>query len=353
MNDKLHDAFKTVVPEAPETTGWVAGARRKRRNKQVAVGGAAAAVTLALAVPLAMNLSVFQPVQYASPTPTPTQATNAAITVAPEPARDGMPGAAACFQEDGFTPITEGVTGPELPTGVTKAYLCGDGLQAFGTSGPMDPLVTNPDRIVEAFLALPAAPATPAEGCGYEASAPYRVILEYGNGEKRVLTGYEEDCADATHGTTKKAGYGFQKTLVGLWEDQRSFALAPSPDAGVQALTCTPAQYSMMPIGLGDVTTGIFCSDLPIIPTQEPVEKVILDDALVAQIADKAVAEAVPGHPEALPGGESGVIVLTNQWGDIFPIHRFGHQYSFRGENEMMVWTPTGELAAQLDAALS
>ena len=56
MNDNFHDLFKQSVPEAPSPQGWVQGARRKRRNRQVVAGGVAALVVAGVAVPLALNL---------------------------------------------------------------------------------------------------------------------------------------------------------------------------------------------------------------------------------------------------------------------------------------------------------
>ena len=57
MNDKFSDAFKSIVPEPPSADGFVPGARRKRRNRQLIAGGGVAALALAVAIPMAINLS--------------------------------------------------------------------------------------------------------------------------------------------------------------------------------------------------------------------------------------------------------------------------------------------------------
>ena len=258
-----------------------------------------------------------------------------------------MPGSWSCYNEDGRSPLLAANTGPELPSGVARAFLCGDGLEGFGTAGPLDPLVLNPDRIVELFHAAPAPAKT--EGCGYEASSQYRVVLRYNNGDTWVLTGYEEDCQPITDGTTSKAGAGIRQKIIDMWLEQRALANQNDATAATKALTCNPAQYSMIPLKVADATGAVACGQLDIANPESPV---VLDPALVAKIAAAAPAEAVPGQPDSTgPNVETGTILLTNAWGDIHPLTRWGNQYQFTGDTEMMVWTPSAELAAEMDRA--
>lgn len=384
MNDKLSDAFKSVIPEPPPTTGWVAGARRKRRNTRLAISGVAAAAVVALAIPVALNLPSVREPLVASPAPTPsatasseptqtpsvapTQTSSPEPTIAPtdipspdpvespgapsepgptlEPAGSDVPGSWACYNEDGRAPLLNANTGEDLPTGVGRAFLCGDGHEGFGVVGPLDPLVIEPDRIIELFEAQPEYVEVP--DCGYEASDPYRIVLEYLNGDKWIISGYGEECQPLTDGTTQKAGEGFRDKVVALWQEQRAAVSPPAPPAATDALNCAPAQYPMIPMTLGDATAGIFCSQLD---QEDPVEKVVLAPELVDRLVQAATSEAVAGYPEAAPGEASGTLILTNGWGDIFPVMRHGDQYAYVGDSEMMVWTPQDELAQALDNA--
>lgn len=388
MNEQLSDAFKAVVPEPPPTTGWVAGARRKRRNARLAAGGVAVAAVVALAVPLALNLpSVGDPL-VAEPAPTPSASPSVSPTESPsvsptespsvsptespsvaptpdpsptptddptnttvsqpglEPASGDAVGSWACYNSDGVSPLEQANTGPTLPTGVKRAFFCADGAAGFGTVGPLDPLITDPDRIVELFNAQPEHVET--EECGYEYSTTYRIILDYVDGDKRIITGQQEPCQPLTDGTTVKAGAGFDQKVVELWREQRAQYPAEDTTAATDALTCAPAQYSLIPMTIADVAGGIYCSELL---EENPVDKVVLSQDLVGRIAEAAQADGVAGYPAAEPGGERGTLLLTNAWGDIFPMTRFGDEYQYVGDNEMMVWTPAPELAAEMDQA--
>ena len=66
-------------------------------------------------------------------------------------------------------------------------------------------------------------------------------------------------------------------------------------------------------------------------------------NAELRELADRAVRAGAP-----LP---HGTLLLTNAWGDLFPMTRFGEQYQYVGDGEMMVWTPSPELAAQMELA--
>lgn len=255
-------------------------------------------------------------------------------------------GSWACYNSDGVSPLTNANTGPTLPAGVERAFLCADGSAGFGTVGPLDPLITDPDRIVELFNAQPEHVETPE--CGYEYSTTYRVILDYEDGDKRIITGQQEPCQPLTDGTTVKAGEGFEEELVEMWREQRAQFPDTDATAATSALTCAPAQYSLIPMSIDDAVGGIHCSELL---EDNPVDKVVLPPDLVARIVDAATAEAVAGYPDPAPGAEHGTLLLTNAWGDLFPMTRFGEQYQYVGDGEMMVWTPSPELAAQMELA--
>ena len=373
MNDKFSDAFKSIVPEPPSTDGFVPGARRKRRNRQLIAGGGVAALALAVAIPMAINLSgqetmvaspvpsptatsapstPTEPTETPSETPTQTPSTTAdpgAVVVDLEPARDGMPGAWACYQEDGKTPLDAANTGPDLPTGLARVFLCGDAPDGYMTVGPLDPLVVDPDRVVELFQAQPdyvkpEEKEDPEANCGYESSSFYRLILEYKDGDKRVITYQHESCQPVTDGTTQKAGEGFQEKIAELWADQRATATTTS-DPLVGAL-CPALEFSVLPVTLDDTVAGIACSAQDGIQTS----RTTFDGDLAARIAAAAKAEGVAGNPDGL---SEDWIVLTDTWGDQFPMRRADDgAYFFRGDTEMMLWTPAPELAAEIDQAI-
>lgn len=360
MNDPLGNAFKSVIPEPPSTKGWVQGARRKRRNRQLAVGGALAAVVTAVAVPLALNLPQFNEPLVASPeptvvsptpTPTPTPAPSQGPTSGPSepPAtatvplirpHTSQPGADACIDEggSGIDPVRSDTP---LERGAERAWLCGDAPNGMGTVGPVDALTTDVDRIVDFFNEQPAFD-TSDQGCGYEYSTMVRVVLEYADGSTAVLSGAAEGCSELTDGVSRKQSGEFIERMTELWEQQRQAMADATPTLEFLPQLCLPAQYSLVRAKIDEVVGGVVC-------VGENVEDYAWKE-LSADLAERVAAEVATATDEVQERGSMRWVVLATRWGDQIALEQMGDgRYWFRDGGRVLAWTPSDALAAELD----
>ena len=366
MNDNFHDLFKQSVPEAPSPQGWVQGARRKRRNRQVVAGGVAALVVAGVAVPLALNLTgtaepivaspepvVTSPEPTRSPTPAPTMtalrespgptvdpAPTPEVEVSLAPANDGRLGAITCYNE-AHEPVRDWINIGTIPTGAARAWLCTNP-DNYGTVGPLEPLVADVDGLIEALYAQPELTDDSAK----ESAEAYTVIFEYDDGRKMSFTGDVQDATQLTDGENLLQGSEafFHDEVAARWEVQRELAVAPVGEY-VPARECPAVSYqqALLPVSLEEITGGYACAS-----DGETSRATELTESLAAQIGREALANAVP--VEASEEGGNDVLVLANDWGDQIQLRKAGERYEFRGDDSLVGWTPSPEFAAELDA---
>ncbi|AQP50535.1 hypothetical protein [Tessaracoccus flavescens] len=373
MNDPLGNAFKSVIPEPPTSEGWAQGARRRRRNRQVAVSMATAAAVTAVALPVALNLPQFNSPQVASPEPTAVTAspTPTAVTPSPSPSPTSTPtsspppseapssppaqtasqpdlgpaiaqlGAAACFDE-GARQVDSSEGGKPLTRGAVRAWLCGDAPEGMGTVGPVDALTTDVDRILDFFNDQPALDSANKD-CGYEYSTVVRVVLEYDDGSTTVVKGAEEGCSELTDGHTQKQSGDFVAAMVDLWKAQRADLAEMGPELEFLPHMCLPAQYSLIQGKVGDAVGGVACVG----ETPADAKWVDLSEDLARRIGEEA---AKATQEEAVQMGTMRWVVLSTAWGDQIALERQDDgSYQFRDGDRVMTWTPSASVAAELD----
>ncbi|WP_040283313.1 hypothetical protein [Tessaracoccus massiliensis] len=330
MNDNFHDLFKASVPEAPSTRGWVEGARRKRRGRQLVTSGTAALAVVALAVPAALNLSggaepiVASPEPTASapaPTPDPTASGATGVDVSLSPNAEGKPGAAACYGEDG-EPAGERSHAGTIRTGAARAWLCTNP-DNFGTGGPLEPLVVDVDGLVEALYAQP----TLTDDSAQAVAEHYTVVFEFDDGRRMSFSGDTRDSTALTDGVNSLQGSAafYRDEVEAGWLAQRARAGAPATGyESPQECPVLSCQQSLLPVSLDRITGGYACTT----------------DADTSRAVElrQSLAEDI------------GWAALANAWGAQILLRKAGERYEFRGEDSLMGWTPAPGLATELDA---
>lgn len=357
MNDNLHDLFKQSVPQAPAPNGWAAAARRKRRSRQMVAGSLTAGVVIALAVPLALNLSSEgTPNLVASPEPTVSSAapiTSPEETPQPAPSvtaqspevslstrRDGQPGAEVCYNEVD-EPVGSWMNIGTIEPGAARAWLC---TSDYGTVGPLEPLVTDVDGLVEVLYSQPPLAGADAP----ETAQFYTVIFEYDDGRKAAFTGDIQDSTELTDGDTSLQGSEafFHDEVEARWLAQRELLGRPTGEyTPVHACPVTFNQ-ALFAVDLDEVVGGYACA----LEAGEPTKNVELRESVAAQIGAEALANSVPTEAAGSDDAGERTLVLRNVWGDEIRLEQRGDSYEFRGETSLMRWIPAPEFAAELDA---
>lgn len=334
MHRDFSDDLRSSIPEPPSTDGWMPAIRAKRRKRRLAAGGGVAVLAVALAVPLA--LTVIDRGRTAVPVgPSPSESAEAAV---PTPGSTTPP----CDDDEGnpvvASPVSDGV--------VVRAWLCGE--QAYGEAGPREPLVQDPQRVVDAFRALPPMPGARCD-VGNVLTAQ-RVVLEYADSAPGVIEIPQATCAEpVTDGAEERQGDSFLDELVGLWQEQRAHSAAPSMGEVTSSLQCGSTQPTMLDPGLPDVVTGVAC---PMLDDAELPAPTAFPDGLATQLAEALQTEAEARPDDFSPTGSRGTLLLAGAWGDVVVVECWDEGCTFRGDAEMMLWQPSGELADELDAIL-
>lgn len=360
MADDLSEAMRDAVPEPPSLQGWVAEVRRRRARRRGLATGACAVAVLAVAVPLALQLRGPEPMVATSQEvavreadlddggdgPEPEQAaaeeeeavSGAAVTLDPA---TGKPGAAACYDAAGNGIV---VAAGQVRPGATRAWLCAQPGDA-GLAGPLEPLVTDIDVIVEAFE---AQPSDIVESAARGSESSYYVVFEYGDGSTAILTGTTGDDAVVSDGrTVRRVGAEFfDEQVAARWLAQREALYAPEGGAEVDP-GCPPvAQAPLLGAALGVPTGGAACRETDGVSRR-------VDDALVRDIALDLPANSVATITAVAAGEPAGAdLVLVNAWGDQLVLHPVGAGYEYHEGESLMLWTPSASIAARIEAAL-
>lgn len=354
-DDQFSKAFKQIVPDSPSPEGWANGALRKRRNRAGVVGGTVGVLAVALAIPVALNLSASQL------TANPEEAQDAGATSEPNPAEnvpedsDGgsqpgtgdLLGAAACFDEAGER-VQPSEGDAELEPGAVRAWLCGDASpnNPYGTVGPLEALEQDVDQIVEFVEAQPELNLA-SISCTMEYSLAYLVVLEYPDGSLAHVTGETHGCEIVMAGeTARSGGVEFLDHLTRLWSAQRDALEAPDTAPGLPAC---PVPGTMLVPGLDEIVAGAVCAGDP---GSGQYGRAELPPEDVARVLDDISGNAVEGEVQ----GWDATLALVGGWGDWLRLvsSEDASSYGFvDAEGVSWTWTPTPEVAELLAAAMA
>ncbi|MBB1482862.1 hypothetical protein H5392_03175 [Tessaracoccus sp. MC1865] len=240
-----------------------------------------------------------------------------------------------------------------LPGGVQRAWFCGDP-RGFGGVGPVEPLTTQPDRIVEAINGLPVSTA---DACTEVGGPTYHVVLDYADGERRVIAMETVNCQFVAG--TREGGGQLVDDVLTLWQAQREATPQPFTD---EVALCSPYDEngyaprldSVLPVQRAELTRGVACGlpegteGLDVAPRE-----VALPPELVLAMGQSQLAPLDPlqpshaGWPTGLP-----VLIMLNQFGDPLSgnVGPNAAAVTFINEvtGEQGVWTPTEAERAQL-----
>lgn len=356
MNDDYSDAFKSIVPEAPTADGWADGARRKRRDRGRIVAGVAAAAAVALVVPFALTLSsdstlIATPGRSETPSPRVTGPS-------PDPAADA-PGAAACWEAPGQP---RQATAEGAADGAIRAWLCGDAGSSEslpGAVGPLEPLVDGVDEIVSFIGAQQTLDASGVTACTEEYILAYRVVLDYGDGNSRVVPGALHGCKTIEDGSTvRTGGQELHDLALDLWSQQRERVDPPGDVVAVSQCRppsrsvvpdLPPALRPMLPLVPVDAVTGFTCAENPA-AEYEASRGSTLEPDLAARIGQSMTTDSEEGLGEDhLPTW----VTITGPWGEAITLQRTrddAFQW-FDGQTPML-WKPPADLLAELEQSL-
>lgn len=279
------------------------------------------------------------------PAPTPEPPTDSLPVQLPDEPRDGLV-RQVCADIASGAVLTSTVQPDGLPSGVRRAWFCGD-TRFGGGIGPLEPLTTQPDRVAEAINALPVSTA---DVCTEMGGPTHHVVLDYADGERAVVAMETVNCEFV--GGTREGGAQLADELLAMWQAQREaipepftdeVALCPAYDENGYAARLN----SVMPVQRAELTRGVACG----LPKgtegfdAEPLE-VALPPDLVLPMGQAQLEPVDPvqpqyqGWPMGLP-----ILVLLNQYGDPMTAtvgpDATGVVFINEVTGEQGVWTPT------------
>lgn len=273
------------------------------------------------------------------PLPSPTQTP----VVLPDERGDGLV-SQVCDDVQTRVLAAEELPGTEnLPTGAARAWLCGDRWETFGGVGPIEPLTTDPDRVVEAINELPSPNY---EACTEMGGVTYHVVLDYPDGTRRVVSAETVNCEWVGGWGNRAGGAQLLQDLLPLWAAQREANPEPfldevalcSDNAGIVGLN------SLGPVERGSLYRGYVCG-LPADPADgdEWIQRELPGDLVLAI----SQVTATPDDQWNIPEDGPYVVMLT-QYGD--PVtYLIDEDLQLRldplGVPDGGPWTPDGDLA--------
>ncbi|MDO5677224.1 MAG: hypothetical protein Q4G35_06920 [Propionibacteriaceae bacterium] len=262
-----------------------------------------------------------------------------------DPAPNGLPGAASCYDEAGEQVAAgEGLT---IEPGAAQAWLCGDAPGGYGTVGPLEPLIgEHVDKLISDYNSLPALTSDEAQ-----AAASYtHLVFVYPDGDKRVIGFDAQDSTAVVGGVEAKQGsLEFYHNVRGLWLDQRlSFgADVPTGLASVVA-TCPAPEHFIVNHPIDDTQAGWACQG-----GSEEFNVKAIDDQLAKDIAAAIAEGSLSADASVEPDGPS--ISLMVPWGESTTLVKAANHdgYLWRSDQGMMLFTPQGDLANAMRDAIT
>lgn len=344
MSD-IHDLMHENTPDEPSTAGWADQVRGRRRRGRTLTGVAAGVLAVGLAVPVGVSV-LNRPVEAARPADA-----LGAPAGPPEPAPlQERTAADVCAEAGPLMFVAANTTeykvwgDPVLKEGAVRAWLCGDDTVqdgvAFGTRGPLDPLTVDVDKAISWFLTAPEADRDGV--CTADYRLTYIVAFEYDDGSLIPVSGELHGCRTVTDGSRMTTGgEEFLDLLADLWATNR----APDFEAPAQPCAATGTILVAKP---EDTTSAAVCR----VEQDGTVRSAEVEDA--AAIGAAIAADAVVADETQLSFSDLVTLELANKAGEIV---RFDHledgTYLSYENGTPMLWTPTADEAAVLDAAIA
>ncbi|MFD0866670.1 hypothetical protein ACFQ06_12735, partial [Tessaracoccus lubricantis] len=251
-----------------------------------------------------------------------------------------------CADISGLALPADTVQPEGLPSGVQRAWLCGDP-RFGGNVGPLEPLTTQPDRVVEAINALPVSTA---DACTEIGGPTHHVVLDYADGGRTVVAMETVNCQFV--GGSREGGAQLTDDLLAMWQAQREATPQPFTD---EVALCSPYDEngypsylnSLLPVQRAELTRGVACG----LPKgtegfdAAPMEVALPPDLLLpmGQAQLEPLDPVQPQHsrwPVGLP-----ILVLLNQYGDPMTAtvgpDATGVVFINEVTGEQGLWTPT------------
>lgn len=358
MNEEeLRDALHASKPPSPDVTGWAAAGRGRARNRRVVVGAVAVLLGLGIALPVVLQIpNGTGPMVLATPVSAePTDPSPSPVLSLPSERGEGLvPNVCADIQSGKVTPGTLAAT-EQLEPGAARVWLCGDLNDPFGGAiGPIEPLTTDPDRVVEAINALPA---TTTDFCTAIGGLTYHVAIDYPNGERRILPAETVNCEYVGGWNGRTGGRELLEVLKGFWNDQRN--VTPSFTDEVNLCGTYPTGYesgggginSFLPVERKSVVRGAVCGlaassvDFTGATIQHDLPQELVDAIATAGLPSKEAYNVPLGLP---------YVVLVNEHGD--PVtYAVDEKLAIVFQDEAVEWSPwqpQGDAAPLWRAAL-
>lgn len=343
---EISDNLRRIVPDDLSPAGLVAGTRGKRRRRKGVVGVLTAIALVAVAVPVALNLPTNNSL-VAEPAVTST----ASRGEAPE-AGSVLPGAQACYNDDG-TPVnhSQDASG-SAETGAVKAWLCGDYSPETGAGyvGPIEPLTLGIDGLLEGVQSEPEVDLA-VISCPAEYNLSFNVVFEYEDGARSIVGGDRHGCSTTYDGgVVREGGEKFYGALITAWQIQRE------TDTGDWLTpTICPGPLPLIPTG-GNAVQGAICAED--VDGSGGRSAAYLDEELLKWVEGAAFSrpENLDWTPPTSTAPEQRYwITLSNEFSDhtTFVRHEDGLFGARDGDGNEWFWAPEPELAARLDEALA
>lgn len=275
---------------------------------------------------------------------TSTPAEGALGTMRFDPAPNGQPGAAACYDADGKG-IRVQQKGPEITKGAVEAWLCGEAPDGYGSVGPIEPLITDVDSLVEDYLALPELTDDEAQA----AASIFRIVFVYPDGTRRVIEGDNQESTAVWGGPAAKQGSEeFAAKVRGHWLDQRYVTKVGVPGEVINLVaTCPGPEHTVLAHPITDVSAGWICYG----DSHETVEKTLLDADLAKRLAAALEENSTPIEPGSV---NQNSIHLATPWGESIMLQGLQDEegFQYRGEQGIMKFTVPAELEREVNAAV-
>lgn len=260
-----------------------------------------------------------------------------ADTAAPEitPADGDLPGAAPCYDNGANRALDNSV---EVTRGAVRAWLCGDAPDGHGSVGPMEPLVTDVDAILDDFAALPDVDP----GGPHAVDEVFRVVFEYADGSFKVLEGDRQVDGHVWAGgtTAKGGGEEFLNTTRNRWYDQRRALGNPQNSPVADAMACPAPQRYLVNHPIEDVVHGWICAGEPE-PTPSEMKPEVVE-AIAAELRDNSDSTEL-ATPEATTS-----VSLMVAWGDATALQLTDDGFYWLSDQGPMLYTPGTEVDAEL-----
>jgi len=235
-----------------------------------------------------------------------------------------------------------------LPTGAERVWMCGDLNDPFdGPLGPREPLVTEPDRVIDAINALEPGPEGEV-ACTAMGGLTFYLAIDYPDGNRKVISAETVNCSFVGGG--RIGGGKLLNEIQPMWADQRASVGPPAGFGDPQLCdTFTSPQKlqggytSILNVTPSDAVSGAACG---LSKDATDFGGDVLQRSLPTKVVD-AIAEAATANQSSDRYATPGLpyLVLLNEFGDPTTVDLLSNgDFLLPGGP----WTPDEETAALL-----